>query len=93
MFVGHLISFISRENKIHEIKCQWKYLFPLHLTGFIENPRNLMPTNLLLIWNPRNFKPTKINDSTVLQFLHLIRFSQSVRLTHFLVKYIFQNAV
>ena len=24
-----------------------------------------MPTKLSLIWNPRNFKPTKINESTV----------------------------
>ena len=65
IFVGHLISFISWVNKIHEIKYQQKYLFPIHLAGFSENPRNLMSTNLSLIWNPRNFKPTKINDSTV----------------------------
>ena len=35
-----LISFISWVNKIHEIKCQRTYLFPIHLAGFIENPRN-----------------------------------------------------
>ena len=39
-FVEHLISFISWVNKIHEIKCQRKYLFPIHLTDFNENPRN-----------------------------------------------------
>ena len=40
IFVGHLISFISWVNKIHEIKCQRKYLFPIHFAGFIENQRN-----------------------------------------------------
>ena len=37
IFMGHLISFISWVNKIHEIKCQRIYLFPIHLAGFIEN--------------------------------------------------------
>ena len=27
-------------KKIHEIKCQRKYLFSIHLAGVIENPRN-----------------------------------------------------
>ena len=40
IFMGLLISFISWVNKIHEIKCQRKYLFPVHLAGFIENPQN-----------------------------------------------------
>ena len=47
--MGHLISFISWVNKIHEIKCQRKYLFPIHLAGFIEIHDFKWPTNLSLI--------------------------------------------
>ena len=49
ILLGHLISFNLWVNNIHEIKCQRKYLFPIHLAGFIKNPRNQMPTYLSLI--------------------------------------------